>query len=71
MGNRKIYSTLGIMSGTSMDGIDFSYIKTDGKDYVFKGAIEKKDGFIVARNKKLLNMVVKSLNIINTSNTNK
>ena len=44
---------------------------TDGKDYVFKGAIEKKDGFIVARNKKLLNMVVKSLNIINTSNTNK
>ena len=34
MGNRRIYSTLGIMSGTSMDGIDFSYIKTDGKDYV-------------------------------------
>ena len=34
MNNLKIYSTLGIMTGTSMDGIDLSLIKTDGKDYV-------------------------------------
>ena len=28
-----ILTTIGIMSGTSMDGIDFSLIKTDGKNY--------------------------------------
>ena len=34
MSNLKIYSVLGIMTGTSMDGIDLSFIKTDGKNYV-------------------------------------
>ena len=34
MSIRKIYNVIGIMSGTSMDGLDFSYIKTDGKNYV-------------------------------------
>ena len=28
------YKVIGIMSGTSMDGLDCSYIKTDGKDFV-------------------------------------
>ena len=28
----KIYTSLGTMSGTSLDGIDFSIIKTDGED---------------------------------------
>ena len=28
----KIYTALGLMSGTSLDGVDFSIIKTDGKE---------------------------------------
>ena len=28
---KKEYCSLGIMSGTSLDGLDFSLIKTDGK----------------------------------------
>ena len=30
----KIYTALGLMSGTSLDGVDFSIIKTDGKEYL-------------------------------------
>ena len=30
----KKYNVIGIMSGTSMDGLDCSYIRTDGKDFV-------------------------------------
>ena len=30
----KIYTALGTMSGTSLDGIDFSIIQTDGKDHL-------------------------------------
>ena len=33
MSNFKIYNVLGIMSGTSMDGVDLSLIKTDGMNY--------------------------------------
>ena len=29
-----IYTALGMMSGTSFDGIDLSIIETDGKDYL-------------------------------------
>ena len=28
---KKLFISLGIMSGTSMDGLDISVIKTDGK----------------------------------------
>jgi Predicted molecular chaperone distantly related to HSP70-fold metalloproteases len=30
----QIYSSLGMMSGTSFDGVDISIIETDGKDRV-------------------------------------
>ena len=34
MSNLKKYNVIGIMSGTSMDSADFSFIRTDGVDYV-------------------------------------
>ena len=30
MKKKKIFNVIGIMTGTSMDGIDISYISTDG-----------------------------------------
>jgi anhydro-N-acetylmuramic acid kinase len=34
----KIYKVIGLMSGTSCDGIDAAFIETDGKDFVKLGA---------------------------------
>ena len=31
---KKEYCSLGIMSGTSLDGIDFSLLKTDGRENI-------------------------------------
>ena len=33
MSNKKFYTTIGIMTGTSMDGLDLSLVKTDGLKY--------------------------------------
>ena len=34
LNNNKIFKVIGIMSGTSVDGIDFSFIETNGTNYV-------------------------------------
>ena len=37
---KKLLNCLGIMSGTSMDGVDISLIKTDGENF-FESIIDK------------------------------
>ena len=34
MNNNKLFKVIGIMSGTSIDGIDFTLLETNGTDYV-------------------------------------
>ena len=64
MNKQDVYTVLGIMTGTSMDGIDFSLIKTNGKNYV-NIISEKNYEYTLMYQKKLKNI------IHNKPNTNK
>ena len=35
--NSKIFTSIGLMSGTSLDGVDAAIIKTDGKNFIELG----------------------------------
>ena len=52
---KKIFNSLGMMSGTSMDGVDISIIKTDGLNYLEK-KIDKYYDFPDNLFKKLINI---------------
>ena len=49
---KKSYNILGVMSGTSMDGIDISIIKTNGTNYV-RVINEKSYGYSLALQNKI------------------
>ena len=54
----KIYTAIGLMSGTSMDGVDFSLIKSDGIFYQCTNEV-KLNGIMVKRATVLLKEMTK------------
>ena len=65
----KIYNVIGIMSGTSMDGVDCSYLKTDGESFVSIICESTYRYSINYRNK--LEKIVKDIKTISKSKRNK
>ena len=61
MSTQKIFKVIGIMSGTSMDGLDFSLVETDGKKYI---SIICEKSYIYSNNYKYkLKKIIKSYNL--------
>ena len=58
MSNSKIYNVIGIMSGTSMDGVDISFIQTNGIDNT-SIIYEKKYSYSESYRKKLKKLIKK------------
>ncbi len=56
MKQTKKYNVIGVMTGTSMDGIDLSFVRTDGKEY-FKLINEKKYSYKVNLQNKLKQII--------------
>ena len=59
--NSKSYKVIGIMSGTSIDGVDFSFLETNGTDYVkiFFGKTYKYSNIYKSKIKKLIEKIQK------------
>ena len=57
----KLFTALGVMTGTSMDGVDISLIKSDG-DEEFTHILDRYFEFDHQLSKKLINLRKKLLN---------
>ena len=68
MKKKKIYTIIGIMTGTSMDGVDISYSETDGINNIkiFK---EKSYQYSLTEQMSIKNIKIKKINQKNLINT--
>ena len=66
MSKQKIFKVIGIMSGTSMDGLDFSLMETDGKKHI--SIICEKSYFYTNSYKYKLKKIIESYNLNKKTN---